>query len=78
MNRKIKLIWDFYGDKAQKTAEHHLTHLLEFFEKNKLTILDSGVSSNADFHRLAFVTVEESLVKTIRDVLKPNRAFVVA
>lgn len=78
MNRKIKVIWDFYGDKAQKTAEHHLEHLREFMQKNALELLDSGIGSAADFHVMVYLTVHESDVKTVRDAVKPERAFVVA
>ncbi len=77
MSRKIKIIWDFYGDKAEKTAIHHEIHLREFMDKHKLELLDSGVSSAADFHFMAYLTIPEKDVKTIRDALKPQRAFVV-
>jgi len=33
MNRQIKLIWDFRGQAAVKTAEHHEIHLKEFLDK---------------------------------------------
>ena len=77
MNRKIKIIWDFYGDRAEKTALHHEVHLREFMERNSLEMLASGVSSAADFHFMAYVTVQEKDVKVVRDALKPHRAFVV-
>ncbi|MBI3134690.1 MAG: hypothetical protein HYZ14_08470 [Bacteroidetes bacterium] len=77
MSRKIKIIWDFYGDKAEKTAIHHEIHLREFMDKHKLELLDSGVSSAADFHFMAYLTIPEKDVKIIRDALKPQRAFVV-
>ena len=31
--RQIKLIWDFRGQAAAKTAEHHEIHLKEFLDK---------------------------------------------
>lgn len=77
MNRKIKLIWDFYGDKAEKTAMHHEIHLKEFMEKNQMERLDSGTDSAADFHFFAYLTIPEKDVKIVRDALKPHRAFVV-
>lgn len=77
MSRKIKIIWDFYGDKAEKTAVHHEIHLREFMEKQQLERLDSGVQSAADFHFMAYLTVNEKDVFTLRDALKPHRAFVV-
>ena len=36
----LKLIWDFKGPSSEKIAEHHETHLKEFFilENKKLNI----------------------------------------
>ena len=36
--RKIKLIWDFRGEAAAKTAEHHLIHLNEYLENEKIIL----------------------------------------
>jgi hypothetical protein len=77
VSRKIKVLWDFYGDKAEKTALHHEVHLREFMTKHNLELLNSGVNSAADFHFMAYITVHEKDVKTVRDALKPHRAFVV-
>ena len=76
MNRKIRIIWDFHGAKAQGTAEHHVRHLIGFMEKEKLSLIDSGVSSAADNHFMAYITVNEIDVRIIRDALKPHRALV--
>jgi len=76
VNRKIRIIWDFHGNTAEGTARHHLRHLQEFMEKNNLALIDSGLSSSADFHHLAFITVNEVDVKIVRDALKPHRALV--
>jgi hypothetical protein len=42
MSRQIKLIWDFRGEVAAKTAEHHEIHLKEYIsiEKFPLNITD--------------------------------------
>ena len=32
---KIRLVWDFRGADALKTAEHQLTHLVEFYDKRR-------------------------------------------
>ena len=32
MSRQIKLIWDFRGAAAEKTAEHHVIHLKQYIE----------------------------------------------
>jgi len=77
VNRKIRIIWDFHGNSAEGTAKHHLRHLLQFMEKNNLELLDSGLSSAADYHHLAYITINETDVKVVRDALKPHRALVV-
>ncbi|MEO9531819.1 MAG: hypothetical protein ABJG68_13645 [Crocinitomicaceae bacterium] len=77
MNRKIKLIWDFHGGDAQGTAEHHLRHLKQFMEREKLEMVRTSVQSANDLHSMACLTVNEKDVRILRDTLKPNRAFVV-
>lgn len=73
--KKIKIVWDFYGDKSLKTAEHHVVHLLEYMDKNKISVLGSGVESGADFHHMAYVTLTENDVTAVKHQLKPHRAF---
>ncbi|NNE76627.1 MAG: hypothetical protein HKN31_06085 [Pricia sp.] len=76
MPRKIKLIWDFRGPNASKTAEHHEKHLKEFIaiEKTKLDV--TGHQHVSDMHSLAYMIVYESEMMTIRDALKPHRGEV--
>ncbi|MBU2920469.1 hypothetical protein KO504_03885 [Winogradskyella psychrotolerans] len=74
--RKLKLIWDFRGPAGQKTAEHHLIHLKEYIAINKLNITITGVESISDMHSLAYLVVDESEMKPIRDALKPHRGQV--
>jgi len=74
--RKLKLIWDFRGSAGQKTAEHHLIHLKEYIAINKLDITITGVETISDMHSLAYLVVNESEMKPIRDALKPHRGQV--
>lgn len=76
MNRKIRLIWDFYGDTAEGTAKHHLIHLGEFMQRSSMPIYNEGISTEAELHALAFITVDEKDVISLRDALKPGRAYV--
>ncbi|NOQ73680.1 MAG: hypothetical protein GQ574_16860 [Crocinitomix sp.] len=76
MTRKIRLIWDFYGERAEGTALHHVIHLKEFMEREKLDFFNEGTDYKADQHSFAYMTVQEKDVKIIRDALRPNRAFV--
>ena len=77
MNRKIKLVWDFHGDDAQKTAEHHVRHLDQFMEREKIELIKTAVETTMDFHHMATMTVNEKDVIVLRDALQPHRAFVV-
>jgi hypothetical protein len=43
MNRKIRLIWDFHGADSKGTAEHHVKHLEQFMEREKLEMLRTAV-----------------------------------
>ncbi len=76
MERKIKLVWDFYGADAEGTAKHHVVHLKQFMLREALSYYTTGIQSNEDYHCLAYLTVNEATVKTLRDALRPNRAFV--
>jgi len=76
MNRKIKLIWDFRGEAAAKTAEHHKIHLKEFLEAEKYPLQITGFEIRSEMHAIAFLVVEEQDMITFRDALKPNRGEV--
>ncbi len=75
MERQIKLIWDFKGPAAHKTAEHHEIHLKDFIKTEKLDMLNiTGTEQISEMHSLAFWVVPESDMKKFRDILKPHRA----
>ena len=76
MERKIKLIWDFRGEVASKTAEHHEIHLKEFIaaEKNAMNI--TGFERLSELHATAYMVINETDMIKIRDILKPHRAEV--
>jgi hypothetical protein len=76
--RKLKLIWDFRGPYALKTAEHHEIHLKDYILIQKLDITITGVEKLTDMHTIAFLVVNESEMKPIRDALKPHRGQVYA
>ena len=76
MSRKIKLIWDFRGPAAEKTAEHHEIHLKEFIDAKKLSLKITGFETLNDMHATAFMVVEEKDMIAVRDALKPHRGEV--
>ena len=76
MSRKIKLIWDFRGAAAAKTAEHHEVHLKEFIATEKLSINITGFKIIDDMYAIAFMVVTDENLIPVRDALKPHRGEV--
>ncbi|KAA1242743.1 hypothetical protein [Aquimarina sp. RZ0] len=73
MERKIKLIWDFRGPSAHKTAKHHEIHLKEYVFSEKLAITITGFQDVNEMHSIAYLVVTDSEMKAVRDRLKPHR-----
>ena len=71
--RKIKLIWDFRGEVAAKTAEHHEIHLKEYIESEKLELNITGFEILNEMYAIAFMVIDEKDMITVRDALKPHR-----
>lgn len=76
MSRKIKLIWDFRGESAEKTASHHEIHLKEFIDSENIALKITGCEMLTQMHSVAFMVVEEIDMIKIRDLLKPHRGEV--
>ena len=73
MSKRIKLIWDFRGSVAARTAEHHEVHLKEYIQIEKLPLNITGFDIINDIHAIAFMVVEEGNMIAVRDALKPHR-----
>ena len=73
----IKLIWDFYGPNAEKTAEHHEKHLKEYIASEKLNIPNTGFETISEMQSIAYMVVTQDQMKPIRDTLKPHRGVYV-
>ncbi len=73
MERKLKLIWDFRGPSAHKTAQHHEIHLKEYISLEKISLNITGHTAISDMHSIAFMIVVDSEMKKVRDALKPHR-----
>lgn len=50
---KARFYWDFFGPRAQGTAQHFERHLLQFLEAHCLS-LDIGTSQESDHHVAVF------------------------
>ncbi len=76
MSKKIKLLWDFRGPSAAKTAEHHEIHLKEFILSEKLPLNITGFEIKNEMHAVAFMVVIEEDMIVVRDALRPHRGEV--
>ena len=76
MSRKIKLIWDFRGPAAAKTAEHHEKHLKEYVAIEQVLADSTGHQNITDVHSIAYLVVAEKDMIAFRDALKPHRGEV--
>jgi hypothetical protein len=73
MSRQIKLIWDFRGEVAAKTAEHHEIHLKEYIAMEQLPIGITGFEIKNELHAIAYMVVTDEHMIQVRDALKPHR-----
>lgn len=71
--RKLKLIWDFRGPGAVKTAKHHEIHLKEFIATQSNTVFGVNHEIKHELHALSFIIVNETDMRPFRDGLKPHR-----
>jgi len=73
---KIKLVWEFRGSEAEKTAEHHAIHLREYNQLHSRTDHECGTEKISDLYVIAYMIVPRDEMLHYRDHLKPQRAFV--
>ena len=66
--------WDFFGPRADGTAEHFLVHLREFLKKNELPEMPTGLSSEGAGHRAVFCTPPPEHAEAIERSLRPRRS----
>jgi len=74
---KAKLVWNFSGEGALKTAEHHLVHLKEYSEREKVEVVEFGTEQQTESTANAFMIVAKALVNDLRKSLKPHQGFLV-
>lgn len=75
MKNKIRLVWDFRGLDGFKTAEHQLTHLIQFMKEEKIDFFDDKVEQVNNLHSICSITINESDLDFIKNRLKPHRGF---
>jgi hypothetical protein len=65
--------WDFYGPKAQRTAEHFLVHLDEFLVRNACAGSVTGLRSDDLGHVAVWCRTEAQHELAIERSLRPQR-----
>ena len=78
LDRKIKLIWDFRGPAAKKTAEHYAVHLKEYVFNEELKYDIVNYKTISDTHSIVYLVVAEFEMPQVRDDLKPHRGEIYA
>jgi hypothetical protein len=71
--RKLKLIWDFRGPNACKTAAHHEIHLKEYITTQTAEVFKTAHEDLNEYHTITYIVVKEVDMKLFRDQLKPHR-----
>ena len=74
MAQNIKIIWDLRGPDSKPMAEHHVIHLKEYIEREKLELIEAGVEEISGMHCLAYMVIPENNMIQVRDALKPHRS----
>lgn len=76
MGRIIKFAWDYYGEPAGKTAEHHSIHLKEFAEGRELDLRETGWENLKANRAIAYILLKEEDAIEFKDILRPHRAWI--
>ena len=69
----VKLIWDFSDPNAAPTASHHVIHLKEFAQIERLQNTLCNVEEISETHHIAYLVVEKVMMNELRERLKPHR-----
>ena len=74
---KVKLIWDFRGPAAKRTAEHHCIHLKDFIALENIEGEAIKVEAFSEMHVCASMIIQQDDVSFMREKLKPHRGQLV-
>ena len=71
--RRLKLIWDFRGPNAERTAAHHEIHLKEYITNQTAEVFKTAHEVLNEFHTITYIVIKEEDMRLFRDQLKPHR-----
>lgn len=66
--------WDFFGPRAEGTAQHFLSHLREFLKKNDCPDMPTGLRSEGAGHQAVFCSPPLEFQAAIERSLRPRRS----
>jgi len=75
--QRIKLIWDFRNNEAEKIAAHHVKHLNEYIVSENIKDTSAGFELITPNYYIAYLITDKSNMITLRDALKPHRGELV-
>ena len=70
---EIKLVWDFYGPRAEGTAQHHRRHVDEFIRNHKLEGCETAVETLGPNHSCAISLSGPESAEFLRSRLRPHQ-----
>lgn len=69
----VKLIWDFRGPTAEKTAKLFELRLQEYMVNEELEPRITGIKSLSPRHAIAYMVIPEFRLQEVKKELKPQR-----
>ncbi|WP_430408870.1 hypothetical protein [Kordia sp.] len=74
---KVKLIWEFRGPAAKRTAAHHCIHLHDFIKLEQIDGEAIKTEEFSDMYVCASMIISQDDVPFMREKLKPHRGQLV-
>ena len=71
----LRFVWEFFGPDSSQLANHHYIHLNEFFSKENISNINTGVEQESSNFSYSYVVIDDSYLELIKSSLKPHKAF---
>ena len=72
---KLRFVWEFFGPDSNQLAKHHHIHLNEFFSKENISNINTGVEEESSNFSYSYVIIDDSYLELIKASLRPHKAF---
>ena len=72
---KLRFVWEFFGPESNQLAKHHHIHLDEFFAKENISNINTGVEQESSNFSFSYVIIDDSYLELIKASLRPHKAF---